>query len=84
MVGGLGHANTEISIIKAIEVQCQTQLTGRGGVVEIYADVLFCGGYVEDISVSLKASQRNGGEYLPSGVRVPRRERWDNSDSFMR
>ena len=61
MVGGLGHADTEISVIKAVEVQLQTQLTGRGGVVEIHADILFCGSYVVDSSVSLKASQRNGG-----------------------
>ena len=60
MVGGLGYANTKISVIKAIEVQLQTQLTGRGDVVETHADVLFCDGYVEDSSVSLKGHKEIG------------------------
>ena len=68
MVRRLGHADTKISVIKAIEVQLQTQLASRGGVVEIHADVLFCDGYVKDSFISLKASQRNGGENIRSGV----------------
>ena len=81
MVRRLGHANTEITAIKAIEVQLQTYSTSRSGSMRVNADVLFCSGYAEENdTVNLKSQKhfmkRKGSEavltILPAKKRTTR------------
>lgn len=56
MEDGFGPADTKISVIMAIEIQLQIESAGRGSVVQIEADVLFCNSYVKESTISLSVS----------------------------